>query len=488
VLETATALIWGYGVNIQLYRQLTIGVTDKHVQDVHQPFNRFDDQGPDADLNVAFAWQSGHRPIARATNYGLDGAFPTQLQPSLLRAYEWVSARWHEFLRQGSKSASQPSSDKGTTRLGQASDELCQRSPQVSLVQELRQQVTPPRSSPTLPIVLSPSETTSLPPSRPINRPQRKRPTPPEVSAQLPSTQPKRRKRANSPETSTQLRSAQPLRQRGRSLHDRSSPNPLSHMHHNPCPNSPLGPLDPNDATTYRLPEPQSAIDWDDPVAMEALDTKILVPHQIERFRGLLTYWEGVRCHLCMSYGWSSLVYDHTLEDCPRKEACEVLQILHVLRNMPQWGDPDSRTHCQWCFLPKVFCLRTWYLQDIVCQDTLQEAFEQKPMPHNKQGCYFDDVMLRVIAVLLKAHDGYFATDGVLQVVKSCGEARAEEEVQKWLAKPMKIFTLPVPRMVRVFNTMARQYERFAYRKRILFPFFRGETIDVPYHTDTIQK
>ncbi|KAJ5606699.1 hypothetical protein N7510_009480 [Penicillium lagena] len=131
------------------------------VGDVHQPFNRFDDQGPNVDLNVAFAWQSGHRPIARATNYGLDGAFPTQLQPSLLRAYEWVSTRWHEFLRQGSKSASQPSSDKGTTRLGQASDDLGQRSPQVSLVQELRQQVTPPRSSPTLPIGLSPSETTS---------------------------------------------------------------------------------------------------------------------------------------------------------------------------------------------------------------------------------------------------------------------------------------------------------------------------------------
>jgi hypothetical protein len=101
-------LVWGYAVRIQLYRQLVIGVTEKHVREVHRPFNRFDDKGPHADPNVAFAWQSGHRPIARALNYGLDGAFPTQLQPALLQAYEWVSMRWHEFLGQGSKSTAQP--------------------------------------------------------------------------------------------------------------------------------------------------------------------------------------------------------------------------------------------------------------------------------------------------------------------------------------------------------------------------------------------
>jgi hypothetical protein len=43
VLQKATSLVWGQAVNIQLYRQLSIGVTDKHVQDVHRPFNRFDD-------------------------------------------------------------------------------------------------------------------------------------------------------------------------------------------------------------------------------------------------------------------------------------------------------------------------------------------------------------------------------------------------------------------------------------------------------------
>ncbi|KAH7111690.1 hypothetical protein B0J13DRAFT_461702 [Dactylonectria estremocensis] len=85
--------------------QTPIGVTEKHVREVHSPFNRYDDRSAEADLNVTFAWQSGHRPLQRGVVYGLDGAFPHQLQPSLLRAYEWASARWHEFIHQASKNA-----------------------------------------------------------------------------------------------------------------------------------------------------------------------------------------------------------------------------------------------------------------------------------------------------------------------------------------------------------------------------------------------
>jgi hypothetical protein len=103
VLKKATAEVWGRPVNSQLLRQVSIGITEKHVKDMCKPFNRIDDKGPEADLNVVFAWQSGHRPLQRGTNYGLDGAFPTQMQPALLRAYEWASTRWHEFLRIASK-------------------------------------------------------------------------------------------------------------------------------------------------------------------------------------------------------------------------------------------------------------------------------------------------------------------------------------------------------------------------------------------------
>ena len=103
ILKKATGEVWGHSVTSQLFRQLSIGITEKHVKEIHKPFNRFDDKGPEADLNVVFAWQSGHRPLQRGTTYGLDGAFPNQMQPALLRAYEWASTRWHEFLHLPSK-------------------------------------------------------------------------------------------------------------------------------------------------------------------------------------------------------------------------------------------------------------------------------------------------------------------------------------------------------------------------------------------------
>ncbi|KAH7115361.1 hypothetical protein B0J13DRAFT_572414 [Dactylonectria estremocensis] len=53
---------------------------------------------PGATVDVAYAWQSGHRSAQRSSTYGLDGAFPDQLQPTLLRAYARVSAEWHAFL------------------------------------------------------------------------------------------------------------------------------------------------------------------------------------------------------------------------------------------------------------------------------------------------------------------------------------------------------------------------------------------------------
>ena len=98
VLKRATTEAWGAPVTSQQLRQLCIGITEKHVREIHQPFNRFDDNTEKADVNVTFAWQSGHRPLQRAITYGLDGAFPRQLQPELLRRYKWVSTLWHEFL------------------------------------------------------------------------------------------------------------------------------------------------------------------------------------------------------------------------------------------------------------------------------------------------------------------------------------------------------------------------------------------------------
>ncbi|KFA78363.1 hypothetical protein S40288_09973, partial [Stachybotrys chartarum IBT 40288] len=102
VFRAASTEVLGFKITPQMHRQITIGMTERHVREVHKPFNRYDDVSADADLNVVFSWQSGHRPLQRGVTYGLDGAFPHQLQPSLLRAYEWASTRWHEFIHQAS--------------------------------------------------------------------------------------------------------------------------------------------------------------------------------------------------------------------------------------------------------------------------------------------------------------------------------------------------------------------------------------------------
>ncbi|KAH7112035.1 hypothetical protein EDB81DRAFT_671170 [Dactylonectria macrodidyma] len=106
ILKDTTSKLWGHPVTSQLLRQLCIGITEKHVREVYQPFNRFVDRSENAHRNVVFAWQSGHRPLQRGTTYGLDGAYPTTLQPQLLELYEWASTKWHEFLHLPSKLSS----------------------------------------------------------------------------------------------------------------------------------------------------------------------------------------------------------------------------------------------------------------------------------------------------------------------------------------------------------------------------------------------
>jgi hypothetical protein len=99
ILLEQTISTLGFPVGVEVYRQLSIAVTEKHVKQIANPFNQHDDKSKEADINVSFAWQSGHRPLQRGTTYGLDGAFPDSLQPALLRIYEWASNEWHEFLQ-----------------------------------------------------------------------------------------------------------------------------------------------------------------------------------------------------------------------------------------------------------------------------------------------------------------------------------------------------------------------------------------------------
>lgn len=97
-LRVHTQDICGIKIGIQVYRQLSIAITEKHVKQISRPFHLNDDRSAQADMEVAFAWQSGYRPNQRGTSYGIDGAFLDSLQPALLRVYRWTSDQWHRFI------------------------------------------------------------------------------------------------------------------------------------------------------------------------------------------------------------------------------------------------------------------------------------------------------------------------------------------------------------------------------------------------------
>ena len=123
LLTTATQKKWGQSITPQKYRQLSIGITEKHVRGAQLPSDLNNDTGTGADPGVVFAWQSGHRPHERARTYGLDGSFPTRLQPALLQAYARVSHAWHDFLYMRSMDLADSSVD---TSAGAAVDSTIQ--------------------------------------------------------------------------------------------------------------------------------------------------------------------------------------------------------------------------------------------------------------------------------------------------------------------------------------------------------------------------
>jgi hypothetical protein len=45
-----------------------------------------------------YAWQTGHLRGTNNGHYGLDIAYPSQLQPELLDEYRRISGRWQEWL------------------------------------------------------------------------------------------------------------------------------------------------------------------------------------------------------------------------------------------------------------------------------------------------------------------------------------------------------------------------------------------------------
>ncbi|KAI9846389.1 MAG: hypothetical protein M1837_003980 [Sclerophora amabilis] len=104
----------GFTLTVSSYRHVVIGICKKHIRPLAQSFNIDSEvDGTDA----VFSWQAAHRPRQNRLTYGLDGAFPTQLQPELLDRYRWASGLWQEWLEidQVTLSDLTPISKKSTT-------------------------------------------------------------------------------------------------------------------------------------------------------------------------------------------------------------------------------------------------------------------------------------------------------------------------------------------------------------------------------------
>jgi Chromo (CHRromatin Organisation MOdifier) domain len=84
--------------SLQNYRHVAVGITRQHVKPIAKSFQLYNDTKGNADLAMVLAWQTCHRSEQGASTYGLDGAFPTSLQPELLNAYRDVSTIWHRWL------------------------------------------------------------------------------------------------------------------------------------------------------------------------------------------------------------------------------------------------------------------------------------------------------------------------------------------------------------------------------------------------------
>jgi hypothetical protein len=122
-LKELSTTICGTTFGVQVYRQVSIAVTEKHVKQISRPFDRNDDKSADAAIEVVYAWQSGHRPVQRGTTYGIDSAFPDSLQPALLEVYYWASTEWHKFISVPAP-GSVPNIPTGTSHLAKALGEI----------------------------------------------------------------------------------------------------------------------------------------------------------------------------------------------------------------------------------------------------------------------------------------------------------------------------------------------------------------------------
>jgi len=102
VLERESMARLGFQLNISSYRHIVIGIAKEHLRNIAGYFD-WDDAECDKFLShdkdiVVYAWQTGHQRATNVSTYGLDKAYPGNLQPELLRQYLRISRVWHGWI------------------------------------------------------------------------------------------------------------------------------------------------------------------------------------------------------------------------------------------------------------------------------------------------------------------------------------------------------------------------------------------------------
>ncbi|KAF7944511.1 hypothetical protein EAE96_010902 [Botrytis aclada] len=99
IIKDQTQKTSGASLGVAAYRQVVIAIAKRHLSSIEKPFNIYSSTASMSHYPwIGIARQSGHTPQALATSYAIDEAYPTRLQPELIRQYEIMSALWHEWL------------------------------------------------------------------------------------------------------------------------------------------------------------------------------------------------------------------------------------------------------------------------------------------------------------------------------------------------------------------------------------------------------
>jgi hypothetical protein len=110
-------------LNLQIYRQIVVAVSKKHLPSLVQPFDSNTPREYD-ELSRLFSFQTGHNPATHAGAYALDRAYPAKLQPDLVERYFYISQVWHRFL-----TISEEHSTTAGTKIDRPSPEGLPRAP-----------------------------------------------------------------------------------------------------------------------------------------------------------------------------------------------------------------------------------------------------------------------------------------------------------------------------------------------------------------------